>query len=543
MTSQESPTTFKVNVHLVEVHVVVRDANGKAVGTLKKDDFKIFDNGKPQIITKFDVELPGQRVAEAEKSSEPSSASARTATAGSSVLPDLPERYIAYLFDDIHIASSDLMAVREAAQKNLATLQPTDRAGIFTTSGQNELDFTDDQNRLREALSHLTTHAISSKSPVQCPKMSYYIADLMQNKDDQRALTAVTEDALVCAFQGDRRMQIAAQNLAKASASQALATGETETRLAVSSLKDVVRRLAAAPGQRSIILISPGFIAPQHEYEVDDVIDRAVHANVTVSALDARGPYVVIPGGDASERGVSNPMTMAVETEYQTASASADADIMAELADSTGGSFFHNSNDLVRGFRQLATTPEYFYILGVSPQNLKLDGRFHKLKVALNTRENYALQARRGYFASRQPPGSDQQAKQEIEDAVFSQEEIHELPIDLHTQFFKLSDTDAKLTVLAHVDVNQLHFQKENGRNNDDLTIVSVIFDRNGNYVTGIEKTLQLHLKDDTLASKLGSGLSLKSNFDLRPGGYLVRLVVRDAQGQMAAENGAVEIP
>jgi hypothetical protein len=113
----------------------------------------------------------------------------------------------------------------------------------------------------------------------------------------------------------------------------------------------------------------------------------------------------------------------------------------------------------------------------------------------------------------------------------------------LHTQFFKLSDTDAKLTVLAHVDVNQLHFQKENGRNNDDLTIVSVIFDRNGNYVTGIEKTLQLHLKDDTLASKLGSGLSLKSNFDLRPGGYLVRLVVRDAQGQMAAENGAVEIP
>src|SRR5262249_35775403 len=157
---------------------------------------------------------------------------------------------------------------------------------------------------------------------------------------------------------------------------------------------------------------------------------------------------------------------------------------------------FRNSNAFDEGFRHLASSPEYFYLLGFSPQNLKLNGRYHKLKVTLNTTEKFSVQARRGYFAPKQAPSSDQQAKEEIEDAVFSQEEMRELPIDLHTQFFKPSDESAKLTVLAHVDVKQLRFRKVDGRNNSALTIVSAVFDRNGNFVTGMQKLLELHLKD-----------------------------------------------
>ena len=116
------------------------------------------------------------------------------------------------------------------------------------------------------------------------------------------------------------------------------------------------------------------------------------------------------------------------------------------------------------------------------------------------------------------------------------------MPIDLHTQFFKSTDTEAKLTVLAHVDVKQLHFRRADGRNNSNLTIVSGIFDRNGNFVVGNQKVLQMRLKDETLA-KMDPGLSVKSNFDVKPGSYLVRLVVRDTEGRIAAENGAIQIP
>ena len=52
-----------------------------------------------------------------------------------------------------------------------------------------------------------------------------------------------------------------------------------------------------------------------------------------------------------------------------------------------------------------------------------------------------------------------------------------------------------------------------------------------------------MRLKDETLHSKLIAGVTLKTSFDVRPGSYLVRLVVRDDEGVVAAQNGAVEIP
>ena len=121
---------------------------------------------------------------------------------------------------------------------------------------------------------------------------------------------------------------------------------------------------------------------------------------------------------------------------------------------------------------------------------------------------------------------------------------MHDIPIELHTQFFKSSSDNAKLTVVAHVDVKGLHFRKADGRNRDDLTVVSALFNRNGDYIQGSKKVLEMRLKDETLEHKLGSGITMRTSFDVKPGGYLVRLVVRDAEDrQMSAQSGAVEIP
>jgi len=101
-----------------------------------------------------------------------------------------------------------------------------------------------------------------------------------------------------------------------------------------------------------------------------------------------------------------------------------------------------------------------------------------------------------------------------------------------------------RLAVLARVDVKNLRFRKENGRNRDDLTVVSGLFDRNGNLVTGNSKTVEMRLKDQTLESRINSGITVKSSFDVKPGSYMIRLVVRDSEGQlMAAANGTVDIP
>jgi hypothetical protein len=53
-----------------------------------------------------------------------------------------------------------------------------------------------------------------------------------------------------------------------------------------------------------------------------------------------------------------------------------------------------------------------------------------------------------------------------------------------------------------------------------------------------------LRLKDDTFDKWMSSGITVRSNLEVKPGNYLVRVVVRDSEGQlMAARNGSVNIP
>jgi hypothetical protein len=133
-------------------------------------------------------------------------------------------------------------------------------------------------------------------------------------------------------------------------------------------------------------------------------------------------------------------------------------------------------------------------------------------------------------------------ARQEIESALFSREEILELPVELHTQFFKVSDQTARISVLAHLDLKLFKFQKVEGRNHNVVTLVYGLFDRDGNYTQGIQKVLTLLLKDETL-ERLNPGVTVRTTFDVQPGTYLIRLVVRDAEEQkLSATNGAVQI-
>jgi VWFA-related protein len=562
--TRTSTVPLESHANLVPVRVVVHDSTGHAVENLQKDDFQVRQDGKLQFITHFSVETPGsaeKQVARGEAialPTDPTSYSLTDSTAGDAGKSGpgslaMPSRFVALLFDDAHLEVGDLTRSKLAALRFIdSSVKPNQRLAVFTVSGHNQVDFTDDHAKIRDAITHMIAMPVGAYDPrsqQDCPQITYYQADLIQNKNDPQALGAAIADAVACLEAKGAtpaQAQLDAPGTVTSTVAIVLSAGEINTQYVVRRLTEVVRRVSALPGQRSIVLVSPGFLTSTYEYEVSEVIDKANHANIFINTLDGRGLYTVDPLGDITQPVAvrANSATAGLSLQYRITEQQVQSEVLADLAYGTGGFYFRNNNDLDVGFRTTAAEPEVSYLLAFVPSNLKNDGKFHSISVKLTTKEKYTVQARRGFFAPKRGETPEQLAKQDIEDALFSQEEQQSLPIQLHLQYFKSDVNNAKLSVLAHVDLMHVGFEKSEGRNWDDLTIVAALFDRDGNFITGEEKTLELRLKDSTLARLDQTGVTVKTNFDVKPGGYLVRLVVRDTKAaQLSARNGVVEIP
>ncbi|MGA8555375.1 MAG: VWA domain-containing protein, partial [Candidatus Acidiferrales bacterium] len=571
MNTRSSQVPLESHVNLVPIRVIVHDGSEHAVENLRKEDFQVRQDGRVQFITHFSVETSaaaGQQVARGESipvPPDPSSYSisglavdgagdaggtapsdAAAGVAGTSGKLVLPTRFVALLFDDSHLDVGDLTRAKVAALKFIETsVGPRERLALLTISGRSQVDFTNDLAKIRDTLKTMIPNPVGAYDPAtqhDCLQITYYQADLIQNKNDQQASAAANADALACT-EGNATQAAA---LVASTVPIVLQAGEINTQYAVRRLQEVVQRVAALPGQRSIVLVSPGFLTPTYEYEVSEIIDKANHSNVFINTLDARGLYTVDPIGDIRQDTPvrASAATAALSLQYRLDEQRVQCEVLADLAYSTGGFYFRNNNDLGAGFRVTAAEPEVSYLLAIVPEGLKNDGKFHSLNVKLLTKEKYTVQARRGFFAPKRGETPEQLAKQDIEDALFSQEEQQGLPVQLHLQYYKVDEMNAKLLVLAHVDLSKVRFEKSAGRNWDDLTVVTGLFDRNGNFISGQEKTLEMRLKDATLEKLNQTGVTLKTNFDVKPGGYLVRLVVRDMKAaQLSARNGVVEIP
>jgi VWFA-related protein len=539
--TRDSSTTFKVRVNVVLVRVVVRDQKGKAIDSLKKEDFQLFDNRKPQTISTFSLETPASHTIPVVTVSDHSEADVEKVQPAAA---SLPQRFVSLLFDDLHLSMEDAVYDRSAATKIFDSMAPSDRVGIYTTSGQFAQEFTSDHEVLKKALNQIIPRPLFDSAVHDCPDISYFQADLIENQQDSQALAVAAEDTVQCAFNGDETKLSMARSLASASAIRTVSSGDASSDYTYRHMEDVLRRLSAMPGQRKLVFISPGFILSTLLLERVDIIDRSNRAGIVIDTLDARGLYTPDLGGDIASPSVDTYKTSGYKTSYRVQAQFAQEEILNDLASGTGGTFYHNRNDIDVALRQAVAAPVASYLLGFSPQNLKLNGSFHTLKVALTSKQKFDVQARRGYYAPRTAKDPAQAAKEEIQEAVFSQEEIRDLPVDLQTQFFKKDPSQARLSVLAHLDLKSVKFRKVEGRNHDDLTLATVIFDENGNYVVGGEKILEMKLLDSTLDKLDRSGITVKSSFDVKPGSYLVRLVVRDKEGEMmAARNGAVVIP
>ena len=541
VTTTEQTPLFQSSVTLVRVPVVVRDRQGHTVGTLHKEDFQLADRGKPQYISQFAVE--GAAPPAGESRPVPPEPLAPAGNTEASPARAAPTRFVSFVFDDAHLKREDLMGARNAALKHVEHgIPPQERIALLTLSGRLSLEFTGDAARFRDAL--MKVEPVPPR--VHFPPASFYMADLWMNRDNGdrnsqilKAQIAVTADCLHLLPDSAGAADIA-QSTLRAVANE----GRGDALYAFRVLNNTVRLMAAAAGDRVMILVSPGMYLPiELQKELGESIDRATRLGVVINTLDARGVFSLDPSAEVPGCRLTTPETQLQIARYQRDEITSQGIILGDLAYGTGGAALAR-NDLGAEFTRLAGPPEFVYYLGFYPTNLKADEKYHEIKVTLAAAKGFSLQARKGYWAPSHEEDAAAASAREIAEAVFSHEELRDLPLDIHTEFFKASAGNTSLTVTAHLDIRHLPLRKQDDRSRDDITLVCALFDSNGNYLKATQKTVELRLKDESLERRLARGVTVASDFDVQSGPYVIRIVVRDSQGrQMGASNSSVEIP
>ncbi len=543
-TENQAPFQLKITSNLVVVRVVVRDAQNKPVENLKKEDFNLFDRGKKQSITQFAAESPGSQP------SSPALPSGKQAVAAA-LVSAMPRRFLALYFDDLNTSATDLIRARDAADHYLAAnLQPGDRVGIFTSSTSLS-DFTDDPKQIHEALFklHASPLSLTMAQKQDCPDLSDYQAQQIidyefdENIDAWQIAIDQAENDPRCArvpLNRPHEPQLYIANLARSVIEQAL----TQSRASLQKLDQVVKYVAQMPGQRTVLLVSPGFLSRSEQSQLDEVIDQALRSQVVISSLNPKGLTNVTREGDVSHvylpgatPGGAVGKTQGLDSERE----AAVQDVLAEVAQGTGGEFVRNNNDLQAGFAAFAPTPGYY--LAFDPTDVKQDGKFHELKVELAEKhKGFSVLARRGYFA----PGknaepndlakqagaseSDAQAQEQLREMVQSKTDLQQLPVTMDVRVSSTKTEDRALALTAHLDPNSLHFRKDGQRNLNNITFVFAIFDVKDNLIQLQKGQAKIDVSDPELQKILRAGLRMDSTFELKPGIYRIREVVTDSE-------------
>ncbi|HET9784127.1 MAG TPA: VWA domain-containing protein, partial [Terriglobales bacterium] len=447
------PVVIRANSNSVSLDVVVRDRGGLPVAGLKREAFRILDDGEPRPLASFQVESAP---------APPASAGSGTASAKSTPAPaavNRPPRYLALYFDDVNTDNKALEQARNGALRFVhEALGPADHAAVLTGSGVVSQEFTADHARLQAAIAAVRAHPRAAPHSSGCLRITAYQAYLIVNHLDPSALAAAMANQSQCDEQvgivDDYTGKPVSSIIPAADAASMTVSGTAEAvwgqaRAAsiatLHSLEDAVDYTGRQPGERELIFASGGFLTGTLEGAQDEIIQMALRRQVTINSLEARGLYTEGPGLPIDEVSELEKIPEAMYHFQETSKLSEEFEeesAMSNLAQSTGGLLFHNNNDLTLGFYRLGLTASTTYELSFAPQNLVHDGKFHQLKVEVTPDQHYTIEARRGYFAP-SPESSAADPQEAIDAAMRSGTPASGLPATVRVSSLAAQDGPA----------------------------------------------------------------------------------------------------
>jgi VWFA-related protein len=562
------PPSFPSQVSAITVDAVVLDKSGAPVRGLTRDDFTVFEDGRPQTIVGFEA-----RDAEAGRGPAPPLVSPLFGT--NEDVAARPGRTLVLLIDDLGLTPTTGHQVQTAIERWLrARPLPEDEVTLLTTSGdiwwadrvgpgradllavlerlrgkresgsRSEVTVTDEEASVIEYASPLDS-GDSQGSPLGAsagpptgtgPALVASTGSVLQ-RVAQRLLAGGL--CFVCTNCVDpmASCKAAAQSAAH------LANGATRRRLdaLLGTVERLSRGLAPLPGRKSILVLSDNFLRDDTmEYRYRSAIDGAQRGNTSVYFTAARG--LTGPSSFSAEgRVAAAPGDLAAMSVEENLVAFAGAE---QITEATGGTL-SRSNDLSAGLDRMAADLSAYYLLGYQPEP-SAPGKWHKLEVRVN-RPGVEVRARRGYRAG--PPPVERapdvkNARRQLSNLVAASlaggaREV--LPLRLAASLQAPDGAGkARVQLVVEVDGSRVRLEEapEGAKAELELTILAVARDRPT--IVPLGETIQVALK-----SKMGAEWwAFVRDVHLPPGVAQIRATVRDRAGAAAGTATArLEVP
>lgn len=402
----QSVPTFQAKAHLVLVDVVVTNNKGEPVTGLKKEDFEVLEDGKPQSVSTF----------EEHKGAPPSQIK----------LPPMPPHVYTnfplvqtadsvnvILLDALNTPTSDQVYVHKQMIKYVKTIPPHTRVAIFTLASQLRMlqGITTDSSLLLAAIN----------SPKAGPTPSALRASTVESDADKSRIDFLTNEA-----QGPASPD---QTLAQAAVDPINATRqflndtalfqiESRVSMTLEAMQQLARYLADIPGRKNVIWLSGSFpagIVPDSDLtdpfsgaasfqeEIRKTTNLLTTAQISLYPIAAEGlaSDVAFQANNreiTERRGNLSMQDTLQESQKATINLDASHASMEQLARDTGGQAIYNTNGLNDALTRVVNNGTRYYSLAYSPNNANMDGKYRHIQVKLVTRKE-TLAYRRGYYA------------------------------------------------------------------------------------------------------------------------------------------------
>ena len=496
---------FQTSTQLVIETVVVKDKDGRPVEGLTARDFTVTEDGAPQEIRVFEYQkLP-------ETPLPPSATPAAKVPAlpklpNTQIAPETPgnmryrdRRLLALYFDLSAMPEADQLRAFDAARKFIETeMTPADLMALLQYQGgavQVLQDFTADRDRL---LSIIETLIVG------------------EDEDIDTTNDASSSDTGAAFGQDDTEFNI------------------FNTDRQLSALQTAARMLGQLNEKKALLYFASGLRlnGVDNQAQLHATINAAIRAGVTLWPIDARGLVAQAPLGDATK---GSPGGIAM---YTGASAGAmmsnfqrSQDTLWALAADTGGKALLDYNDLTRGVAQAQQSFSSYYVIGYYTGNAALDGRFRRIKIALNGGLSAGLDYRQGYYAAKQfGKFTTAEKERQLEDALMLPDPVTELTIAMELDYFQLNRAEYFVPLAVKIPGRELALAKKGGAERTLLDFIGEVKDEFGATVSNVRDKVDIKLSDATAAELATRPIEYDTGFTLLPGKYRIKFLARDAE-------------